>query len=744
MNTEQITLADEQYQTLGFQESYMDQRSQDRLRSIITKAKIILARISLVASLTTSGLAATALHDTANAETVCAGGTHSYEQGHLLLASTDWLGGSGVDVKANNCTAENNSGPSNVMNSANKQIYAGEMWQCVELVNRLYLSKGWISDTWWGNGDTLKDNLLPGLTYQTNGSVDSLSPGDIITLDNRSVAEPDAPGHAMVVDSIDNDGTIHTVSQNTISVWNDLTIKGSVISGAWSGYSVQGVIHHPTDPESTTPPPPSPSNALTPYAAIGEGSIVTNNSWVYKKEAGVLWPIKPLGQWTGSDARYWGSNPATISATDQQNNEAGYSAGGLTAGAHPPGNGADLYYDGGNGQQYYFVQGLSGVSGVAYPIGPGELADLGVGNQAHAVPATGNRLAEFVDQPLVLPSGTLFRFAGDPTVRLVMQQPDGSLQEFIVGNDTMLDCEQSVQGRPLVILPQAARSYLYGSNGAPVREISQPAACSFPSGWVLFGPGGQEQWRISGDGSSQPYMRQYYPNALTVYLNTSGNPQYHTLRSVAAINDLPQGPDMTLPNGIFMLIPESGQQFKVENGLFRPIPWPDMNACLGNTNPVPVPGSIVGPVPQGPAMGCAYDNKILVRPSGQAYYLQNGSKHPIPDPAVRDCLIGRDGTGPWSYASDATIDSYVDGPPAYCPYNSEPGLNFVEEQGDPTVWLVDEQGIKRHVGSLCVVDPFTTVLKKFHVFSVPAGETAGLAQGPDWFATPQTCGVLAG
>ncbi|HET9411393.1 MAG TPA: hypothetical protein VFO38_00905, partial [Candidatus Saccharimonadales bacterium] len=74
----------------------------------------------------------------------------------------------------------------------------------------------------------------------------------------------------------------------------------------------------------------------------------------------------------------------------------------------------------------------------------------------------------------------------------------------------------------------------------------------------------------------------------------------------------------------------------------------------------------------------------------------------------------------------------------------EVGLNFVQEIGSPTVWLVRAGGTKQHVGSLCVSDPYTTQLKKFHVWTVPAGETAGHVQTADFWAGGPACAALPG
>jgi hypothetical protein len=102
----------------------------------------------------------------------------------------------------------------------------------------------------------------------------------------------------------------------------------------------------------------------------------------------------------------------------------------------------------------------------------------------------------------------------------------------------------------------------------------------------------------------------------------------------------------------------------------------------------------------------------------------------------------RRGAGNWFAVPDSVIGQYTRSTGAYCNYEQERGLNFIQEQGDPTVWLVRPNGIKQHVGSLCVVDPYTTVLKEFRIHTVPVSETAGHTKGADFFGDPTICGTL--
>jgi hypothetical protein len=140
-----------------------------------------------------------------------------------------------------------------------------------------------------------------------------------------------------------------------------------------------------------------------------------------------------------------------------------------------------------------------------------------------------------------------------------------------------------------------------------------------------------------------------------------------------------------------------------------------------------------------------FNNRVAHRPNGQAFYFKIDKRFYIPNPSVRNCVMVRYNTGPDFLTSDAEVNGFTDGgQTAHCPYELETGLNFVREQHSSTVWKVNSDGSKQHVGSLCVTDPYTTVLKKFHVFIVPDGETGGHLVGADWFASGSNCAALPG
>jgi hypothetical protein len=153
--------------------------------------------------------------------------------GTVELAASGWLGGSGVTVYSNGNSAANTYGRSTV-----NGVYAGDFYQCVELVNRLYLTRGWISSTWWGNGNQLYANAPTTLTKEPNGSITYLNPGDVVSFNDGGA------GHAGIVNAVSG-STVTLVNQNTQSVFTTITYNNRTLSN-WAGMTPIGVIHAPT------------------------------------------------------------------------------------------------------------------------------------------------------------------------------------------------------------------------------------------------------------------------------------------------------------------------------------------------------------------------------------------------------------------------------------------------------------------------------------------------------------------
>src|SRR4051812_39943295 len=67
--------------------------------------------------------------------------------GDVILAGSQWLGGAGVDVHYNGMSQGTGSSCGNngteMYDLAATTPVFGLAWQCVEMVNRLYASRGW-------------------------------------------------------------------------------------------------------------------------------------------------------------------------------------------------------------------------------------------------------------------------------------------------------------------------------------------------------------------------------------------------------------------------------------------------------------------------------------------------------------------------------------------------------------------------------------------------------------------------
>jgi hypothetical protein len=176
--------------------------------------------------------------------------------GSVLLAGTSWLGGGGVDVLSNGVDQGTGKECSKALSRVGS-VNAGEQWQCVELVNRLYLTRGWIASAWTGDGGQLFATAPANLSKQANGSITSVSPGDVVSLRVRHNGKVGPHGHVAVVNTSGTvtSGTIPLVNQNGGSKGNAVvasyaTLAGgklSIAGGSGWSYVIVGVVHAPLD-----------------------------------------------------------------------------------------------------------------------------------------------------------------------------------------------------------------------------------------------------------------------------------------------------------------------------------------------------------------------------------------------------------------------------------------------------------------------------------------------------------------
>jgi hypothetical protein len=193
--------------------------------------------------------------------------------------SASWLTGLGGGV--NVCNKSGDGSNNYINNINNKPTLSGQEWQCVELINRLYLSKGWITSNWYGNGGGsvgLIYYLPPSLSNseQNNGSVTAVNPGDVITFNLNG--SPTGSGHTAIINTVGT--TIDIINQNTQALHSTASLTSGIVSMAantWTNYTVQAIIHAPTG----TPPPPVISTLRT--IPTSDGHIQT-----FKITSGIL------------------------------------------------------------------------------------------------------------------------------------------------------------------------------------------------------------------------------------------------------------------------------------------------------------------------------------------------------------------------------------------------------------------------------------------------------------------------
>ena len=178
--------------------------------------------------------------------------TRADDFGTLELSEDDSgnMGGLGVNVYSNGSSSAVHLPQTDnyVITPSNNSIKSGIKWQCVELVNRLYLTKGWTSQRWPGNGNEMFGNASSmGLTALSQGSITNVLPGDAIFLDDKDHDY----GHAAYVSSVSG-SNISVANQNTTAVFFNTTLTNGVLSSPWSDYTVQGIVRSPASGSTYT------------------------------------------------------------------------------------------------------------------------------------------------------------------------------------------------------------------------------------------------------------------------------------------------------------------------------------------------------------------------------------------------------------------------------------------------------------------------------------------------------------
>jgi CHAP domain len=167
--------------------------------------------------------------------------------GTLLVPGNQWLIGQGVNAYWNN-----NQNPLTAPGSG-----YGTEWQCVELAQRLYYTRGWYGGTHFTGVQSayqiygLAGSL--GMQAHANGSGVPV-PGDMIVHQGTS-AFPD--GHVAVVDSV-TPTAVNVVEQNASSTGRaTYGLSGSTIQPRSGFGTILGYVHAPANHFTNATPAPS-------------------------------------------------------------------------------------------------------------------------------------------------------------------------------------------------------------------------------------------------------------------------------------------------------------------------------------------------------------------------------------------------------------------------------------------------------------------------------------------------------
>lgn len=573
----------------------------------------------------------------------------------------------------------------------------------------------------WGSADTWDDQAKG--TYPVD--VGGAEAGDLAVWDNMHVA---------FVESVNPDGTVNTSEYNWQET-GEFGTRSNVQADHYIDINGEGVSWSGGNSGDGAPAPAN--NGLVSYNSIADGTeLYAQNGWIYTKIGGSVIPIKHQN-WTKGDTEYWGNHPiGPVSNGEIHDHEVGYDRNGRTYAAHAPRDGTPIY-DEYTKTQYYFLNGK------AWEVTYGEIDDLGMRNRALMFPSEHRRLDDYKSYAsIVLPDRSIFRYAGTQRVNLMSQHPDGSASAYHVNNEAVKYCLELTEQQSHRILPNSMRPYIVDQRGTRVPELGNPAACAFPPQIVLKTPEDATQFRLTGNNSSEPYVLHRYPTPLLTYLHTNGSPD---LRTTKAIYGLSQGSGMTPPEGAFFRNSSDGKVFRSAGGIYQWAFNEAVLACHGNpSNIINVPWNVMEGMPQGAPLACSYTNRLIYGPDGRQFYITpENRKQYVGNTAISACIAVRRGAGNPVQVPQSTVDNDYpsDSRAAWCPYETQRGLNFIKEHSRPEVYLVKSDGNLHHAQALC---PNPGNEPRLRVYEVPDGETGGNTRGPAWSPTPEACAAMPG
>lgn len=169
----------------------------------------------------------------------------------MLVSGKSWLGGGGVDVKSNGPTylSPEPAGP------------YGYRYQCVELVNRLVVSKGWSGLIWGNAADFFGNAAAQSFDKHRSGDGYIPVPGDIMVWRGGLKGW----GHVGVVRDVSG-GFVNFVEQNGSPTGQvALQLSNTGVPGNYFGLTFTGYLHAKANHSTSGPPVGPPNVNLSQY-----------------------------------------------------------------------------------------------------------------------------------------------------------------------------------------------------------------------------------------------------------------------------------------------------------------------------------------------------------------------------------------------------------------------------------------------------------------------------------------------
>jgi len=228
---------------------------------------------------------------------------HAQIGGSVIVASNAWMGGLGVDIHWNSNVCCCGWGSSyTICPSSGQSVYTGCEWQCVELPQRLYTTRGWHCGAWSvSSAYQLFNNASVGTSYN-NGSGYVPVSGDLAVW-KASLPGSGRAGHVAVVDYVDA-YNVYICEENWSSTGRAILTRSGVNGSQLSRSGVAdrdfyGVVHNTNDTLGNLAPPiPLWEWSSQPINTNADGRL---DLWGVGTDGSVYHNVQsaPNGAWNG-------------------------------------------------------------------------------------------------------------------------------------------------------------------------------------------------------------------------------------------------------------------------------------------------------------------------------------------------------------------------------------------------------------------------------------------------------------